>query len=495
MSPIKRVAVIGAGPAGAIAVDALAQEKAFDTIRVFERREDSGGCWLQDPPNHKQVLPSIPALNTRTADAPLPVPSRLPTTAPASSQYRFSDTSIYPHLETNIAAGPMSFSAEPLPDTRSEWSIRNHGADTPFRHWKVVKDWISALLARNGYNDMVEYNTTVESVRRNPDSAAHAWTVILRKAKAGEDDYWWSEDFDAVVVANGHYTVPFLPEIPGLAEYHETHPNVVMHSKSFRNPQDYKGKTVVVIGASISGSDIASSIAGFVKPPVFSVVRGRYHPYFFDYAFQHPKILRKHGISHFDASGDGTVHFADGTSVRAPDAIIFGTGYSWTLPFLQDVWGPGDGVKLRNNRLPGLYQHVFYRKDPTLTFVGAVAAGFTFKVFEWQAVLAARYLAGRITLPPLEEQEAWEQKRIEYKGDGVPFSALYPDFEEYFEEVRVLAGEPKDGVGRRLPKWEKEWRAEFDAAHLRRIAMWKRNNQQAEEELARGGETVKLASL
>lgn len=42
---IKRVAVIGAGPAGAIAVDALASEEAFDVIRVFERRECAGGCW------------------------------------------------------------------------------------------------------------------------------------------------------------------------------------------------------------------------------------------------------------------------------------------------------------------------------------------------------------------------------------------------------------------------------------------------------------------
>lgn len=45
MSGIKRVAVIGAGPAGAIAVDALAQEQVFDVIRVFERREKVGGCW------------------------------------------------------------------------------------------------------------------------------------------------------------------------------------------------------------------------------------------------------------------------------------------------------------------------------------------------------------------------------------------------------------------------------------------------------------------
>lgn len=44
-APKKRVAVIGAGPAGIITIDALAQEKAFDVIRVFERREGPGGCW------------------------------------------------------------------------------------------------------------------------------------------------------------------------------------------------------------------------------------------------------------------------------------------------------------------------------------------------------------------------------------------------------------------------------------------------------------------
>jgi cation diffusion facilitator CzcD-associated flavoprotein CzcO len=42
---IKRVAVIGLGPGGAITIDALAREKVFDTIRVFERREAAGGCW------------------------------------------------------------------------------------------------------------------------------------------------------------------------------------------------------------------------------------------------------------------------------------------------------------------------------------------------------------------------------------------------------------------------------------------------------------------
>lgn len=42
---VRRVAVVGAGPAGAIATDALVKEAAFDTIRVFDRRSAVGGTW------------------------------------------------------------------------------------------------------------------------------------------------------------------------------------------------------------------------------------------------------------------------------------------------------------------------------------------------------------------------------------------------------------------------------------------------------------------
>jgi cation diffusion facilitator CzcD-associated flavoprotein CzcO len=49
LSGVKSVAVIGAGPSGAIAVDALMQEKAFDVVRVFERQEKAGGCWFVTP--------------------------------------------------------------------------------------------------------------------------------------------------------------------------------------------------------------------------------------------------------------------------------------------------------------------------------------------------------------------------------------------------------------------------------------------------------------
>lgn len=109
----------------------------------------------------------------------------------------------------------------------------------------------------------------------------------------------------------------------------------------------------------------------------------------------------------------------------------------------------------------------------------------TFKVYEWQAVLAARFLADRIQLPSITEQEKWERDRIEYKGDGVPFTALYPDFEDYFETVRKLAGEPsKGGHGRKLAKFDKRWVQTFEAGHQRRIKMWTASNEEARKKLS-----------
>lgn len=98
--------------------------------------------------------------------------------------------------------------------------------------------------------------------------------------------------------------------------------------------------------------------------------------------------------------------------------------------------------------------------------------------------------AGRAQLPPIEEQKKWETERIAYKGDGVPFTALAPDFEEYFELVRSMAGEPAEGQpGRRLPKFDLEWVKTFKSGHQRRIAMWERFNRAAAR---KGQESARL---
>lgn len=103
----------------------------------------------------------------------------------------------------------------------------------------------------------------------------------------------------------------------------------------------------------------------------------------------------------------------------------------------------------------------------------------TFKVFEWQAVAAARVLAGKANLPSIAEQEKWETDRIAQKSDGPGFTVLNPEFEPYFESLRELAGEPHGGVGRRLPRFEQKWLDDFNEGHERRKKMWRRANQTA----------------
>ncbi|KAH6653919.1 hypothetical protein BKA67DRAFT_622899 [Truncatella angustata] len=468
----KRVAVIGAGPSGLITIDALAQEKAFDVIRVFERREAPGGCWIAEGNRPVPNLSDFEALAARAADPPLPVPDQLPAQTGRSPQPRFSESSVYPYLETNVDDVAMSFSQEAIPDVRSKWSVGMHGPDTPFRHWTVIRDYLQSLVERNGYGDLVSYNTTVERAEK----IGEEWKVTLRR-EGEEKDEWWEEWFDAVVVASGHYSVPYIPKIQGLEDFARERPGSVIHSKHFRGREAYRDKRVIVVGASVSGADITVDLTKTAKTPVYAVVVGRnFNGYFGDTAFQHPKIDKRPSILRIDGA-TRTVHFEDGTSVSDVDHLIFGTGFSWTIPFLP-------GVKTRNNRVPDLYQHTVYRHDPSLLFVGAVGAGLTFKIFEWQAVLAARILSGRARLPPTDEQEKWEVERIRVKGDGPKFPVVYPDFEEYFETVRDIAGPGENGFGRQLPPYDPSWFDRFMAGHELRKAMWRRENDRVLEELS-----------
>jgi hypothetical protein len=437
----------------------------FQQSHIVFRVEDT-----TPPPNLDPT--TFDALASRTSDIPLQLPSApLPTHLPRQQQPRYAESSVYPLLETNVDALPMSFSREPIEGEASQLSIAKHGPDTPFRKHTVICDYVASLVRRNGYEDYVRYGTTVELAEK----VGSQWRLVLRKEggeSGGEDDYWSEDYFDAVIVANGHYNVPYIPRIPGLKEFEQQRPGGVKHTKMFRGPDAYKGKKVVVVGASVSAADIAYDLTAFAKKPVYAVMIGRtFNMYFGDEAFKHPGIVQKPSITHIvTTNGERTVHFLDETSVADVDEIMFGTGYSWTLPFLPSV-------KPRNNRVPGLYQHIVCIDDPTLLFVGAVGAGLTFKVFEWQAVLAARILAGRATLPSIEEQKDWEKDRVKEKTDGPKFTMINPEFEAYFETLRALAGE--EGPGRRLPVFEKRWVEAFSEGHERRKSWWREENDRA----------------
>jgi cation diffusion facilitator CzcD-associated flavoprotein CzcO len=51
-----------------------------------------------------------------------------------------------------------------------------------------------------------------------------------------------SQDFDAVIVASGHYHAPKVPDTPGLEDWKRRFPDRVQHSKRYRKPEDAQNK-------------------------------------------------------------------------------------------------------------------------------------------------------------------------------------------------------------------------------------------------------------
>ncbi|KAF4455771.1 hypothetical protein F53441_1970 [Fusarium austroafricanum] len=475
---IRRVAVIGAGPAGAIATDALVKEGTFDTIRVFERKAGVGGAWIYTP-ELPTGIPSLEKVIAGDADNAVPIPDHLPAITPISEevnchQHRFSDTAIHENLHSNIAPDVMCYTQEPFPDKLSKRTLDEYGPGAPFRHHSTICEWIEGIFTRGGHDKLLELETAVERVEKVNDE----WIVTLRKVLDGHN-YWWQETFDAVVVASGHYNVPWFPEVEGMLEFEEMFPGAIEHSKHFREASKYKGKRVIVVGASVSSVEIIHEILDFTDGQVYASIRGEPIPSHGWVPFEHPKITVKPAIQRFDPEAQ-RVHFADGSYLDGIDHIIYGTGYTFSFPFIPAVQ---ERVKHACRRLPGVYQHTWNIEDPTLTFVGMVGGGFTFRAYEWQSVAIARFLAGRSKpLPSIPEQLEWERQRVSEKKGGKAYYSIAPEYERFFEFLRDIAGEPAEGTsGRSLPAFDPQWLTIWSTMSAPRMENWRRKRRQAEE--------------
>lgn len=74
-------------------------------------------------------------------------------------------------------------------------------------HW-VPRQYIANYFSQHRTDSLLVLNTTVEDVSKLPDDR---WRLTLRRYDAVKHvDAWWQEEFDAVVIANGHYAVPYV---------------------------------------------------------------------------------------------------------------------------------------------------------------------------------------------------------------------------------------------------------------------------------------------
>lgn len=399
---IKSVAIIGAGASGVITAAALKAENYFEKIRVFERRETAGGTWIFDQ-NPGPGLPFNPGRLPPEIDPPLQIPDGLPTVTAPCEQERYLQTPVYESLTTNVPDIAMCFSDERF-------------AYGPFPPHYVPRQYLENYVALHKLDKHLVLNTTVEDLSRIPSShpevSSCRWRLTLRKHDVlRRMDIWWTEIFDAVVIANGHYAVPFIPHVEGLEEYQKRFPDRVIHSKHYRSPTIYSGLKVLTIGNSASGFDIFNELTQTARLPVYSSRRSK-SPFEGDEPA--PGIRWKPIITQYHL--DGRIEFEDGSVLRLSevDKIIYCTGYRPSFPFWNIKNNGRPIYDYENGKLVNVYWHTFFHDLPTLGLVG-IQKALTFRSFEYQAVALARLFTKRnvFPLPPAEEQRDWELERLE----------------------------------------------------------------------------------
>ncbi|KAL4909346.1 hypothetical protein BDW74DRAFT_174547 [Aspergillus multicolor] len=445
MSPrYNSIAIISTGPSGLSTLKALVDENTFSRIRVFERRDRVGGLWHYDPIPDVFPTPGAPDLRN-------PIPESLPAFTSPVAEDTTARTGIHDLLDSNVGSGTMSFTHTPFPEVNSAVSVRQLGKSNPSRPFRVVSGYLEDLA--RPYLDLISFNTAVERVEK----VGNKWRVTARQTghfqRNRPAEYWWTEDFDAVVVASGHYNVPLIPEIEGLDGAFKEFPGNFEHSKSFRSANDYVDKRVVVVGGNISSADLIADLHAVVKGGLYLSQRGANEALV--NVFTLPGVELKPTITRVEAGRSGVnVTFSDGTTVQDVDKLIFATGYRLVYPFLvPDPVTP-------SNRVAGFYQHIFKIGDPSLAMVGQVRGALSFRVYEYQAAAVARYFAGNNAqaLPSPAQQDQWEVERLKYKGPTALFHEIKPDFKEYFEWLRLFAGPPAKGTkGYELPVFGDDW--------------------------------------
>lgn len=399
----QRVCIIGAGPSG------MAQLRAFEAasragatvpeIVCFEKQSNWGGIW-----NY--------TWRTGLDEYGEPVHG-----------------SMYRYLWSNGPKECLEF---------ADYSFEEHfGHPIPsYPPRAVLHDYIMGRVEKSGMKKHVRFCTVVQNVSFDEDT--QKFTVT---AKNLPEDHVYSEEFDYVVVASGHFSIPNMPEFEGLAMF----PGRVLHAHDFRDALEFKGKDVLCIGSSYSSEDIGVQCHKYGANSITFSYRTAPMGFEWPEGFEEKPLLTK--------TVGNIAHFKDG-STKKVDAIVLCTGYLHHFPFLPDDLR----LKTANVLYPAhLYKGIFWLDNPKLMYLGMQDQFYTFNMFDAQAWYARDVMLGRITLPDRATMEADTKVWIEKEGtcenaeDQIDFQT------EYVRDLLVATDYPDldvDHVAKLFKEWE-----------------------------------------
>lgn len=432
MSELPRVCVIGAGSSGIAVVKAL-KDRGLPQV-CYEKGDDIGGNWYFRNSNRMSAA--------------------------------------YESLHINTDAKLMEYRDYPMPPETPDYP--GHG---------VIKAYFDDYVEAFGLREQIRFNTEVTAAK---PCEGGGWEITL---DSGE-----TERFDALIVANGHHWDPRWPEPSYPGEFHGEQ----IHSHAYLNPReplDFHGKRVLVVGMGNSAMDIACELSrpGIAERLYLSARNGVWilpkylfgipmsrlgmlphwvpwqvgsvltrlavtlnagSPWRFGLPRPGHRMLQAHPTISQEiymrlGSGDvlprpgirelkgDRVAFTDGREERV-DVIIWCTGYKLSLPFFDPAF-----IAAPDNDLP-LWKRMVKPGVEGLYFVGLLQPlGAIMPVAEAQGRFIGDHLAGRIALPDRAEMErdmARERKAMFRRyADHAPRHTMQVDFEAYLHGLRKLA--------------------------------------------------------
>ncbi|GAB6070987.1 NAD(P)/FAD-dependent oxidoreductase [Thiomicrorhabdus hydrogeniphila] len=348
----ERVAIIGAGPSGLAQLRAFqsAQEKGAEIpdLVCFEKQSDWGGLW-----NY--------SWRTGLDNNGEPVHS-----------------SMYRYLWSNGPKECLEF---------ADYSFEEHfGMAIPsYPPREVLWDYIKGRVEKAGVRDYIRFNTAVKNITYS--ETTEKFTVTVQDFL---EDKIYSEEFDYVITASGHFSTPRVPEFEGFKAFHGR----ILHAHDFRDAVEFKDKNILLVGASYSAEDIGSQCYKYGAKNITTCYRTTPMNYKYPDNWDEKPLLERVDTD--------TAYFADGTSKKI-DAIILCTGYLHHFPFLPD------SLRLvTNNRLwpLNLYKGVVWENNPKFFYLGMQDQWYTFNMFDAQAWYVRDIILGRIPLPETKEEMA-----------------------------------------------------------------------------------------
>ncbi|CAM1508333.1 Fc.00g051810.m01.CDS01 [Cosmosporella sp. VM-42] len=431
---VKRIAIIGAGPCGLSAAKYLRAQNAFSQIVIFEQQDEVGGIW--------NYSPLAPETCTVPQEDPFVAPDE--PLRPRSDAVPIFPSPMYERLHANIPGRLMTFTDQKFPD--DAWVFPQRELIEEYLH-KYGED----------VRELVKFCYQVTRVTLNQQDGHDKWEI---EATSTRGERGISDTFDAVVVANGHYSTPLIPEMKGAREFAEAYPGVIRHSKQYRTPRPFKDQKVVVVGNGPSGLDIALQINTECRKPGLISVRQPTSPE----RLAHIGCEEVAEIEEFLVDKKA-VRFSDGRIETEIDAIIFCTGFLFSYHFLPSLQHK---LITTGRGIHGLYKHLFHIQHPTLAFPGLNMKAVPWPLSEGQAAVFSAVWSNNLQLPAKEEMEAWSQNLEEAKGEALHVFGPLGDG-HYINELHDWAKQAKF-LGKEPPYWDDElmWeRSIFVEAKLR----------------------------